>query len=95
MLRGIIPILLVPFDASGDIDEISLRRVVRFELEGGVHGIGINGFASEAYKLTDAERERTVQIVADEVAGSVPLVIGIAPGSTRAAQHQARGCIDA
>ena len=90
MLRGIIPILLVPFDANGDIDEISLRRVVRFELEAGVHGIGINGFASEAYKLTDAERERTVQIVADEVAGSVPLVIGIAPGSTRAAQHQAR-----
>jgi 4-hydroxy-tetrahydrodipicolinate synthase len=91
MLRGIVPILLVPFDASGDIDEISLRRVVRFELEAGMHGIGINGFASEAYKLTDAERERTVQIVADEVAGSVPLVIGIAPGSTRAAQHQARG----
>jgi dihydrodipicolinate synthase/N-acetylneuraminate lyase len=90
MLRGIVPILLVPFDANGDIDEISLRRVVRFELEADVHGIGINGFASEAYKLTDAERERTVQIVAEEVANAVPLVIGITPGSTRAAQHQAR-----
>lgn len=91
MLRGIIPILFVPFGPDGEIDEASLRRTVRFELQGGVHGLGINGFASEAYKLTDAERERTAQIVADEVSGAVPLVIGLAPGSTRAALQQAKG----
>jgi dihydrodipicolinate synthase/N-acetylneuraminate lyase len=58
VLRGIYPITLTPFDANGQIDEDSLRRVVRFELEGGAHGIGEGGFASEAYKLTDAERLR-------------------------------------
>ena len=90
MLEGIIPIVFVPFDERGDIDERGLQRVVRFELDGGVNGIGINGFASEAYKLTDDERRRTVEIVASEVAGSLPLVIGIAPGSTEAAIRQAR-----
>ena len=90
MLEGIIPIVFVPFDEQGDVDEKGLQRVVRFELDGGVNGIGINGFASEAYKLTDDERRRTVEIVAAEVAGSVPLVIGIAPGSTEAAIKQAR-----
>lgn len=90
MLEGIIPIVFVPFDEQGDVDEKGLQRVVRFELEGGVDGIGVNGFASEAYKLTDDERRRTVEIVAGEVAGSVPLVIGIAPGSTEAAIQQAR-----
>ncbi len=90
MLQGIVPIVFVPFDQNGEIDETSLRNTVRFELEGGVHGIGINGFASEAYKLTDAERIRTVEIVSQEVAGAVPLVIGLAPGSTRAAQTQAQ-----
>lgn len=90
MLEGIIPIVFVPFDEQGDIDERGLQRVVRFELDGGVNGIGINGFASEAYKLTDEERRRTVEIVASEVAGSAPLVIGIAPGSTEAAVRQAR-----
>ncbi|MCY3906571.1 MAG: dihydrodipicolinate synthase family protein [Anaerolineaceae bacterium] len=90
MLEGIIPIVFVPFDEQGDIDEKGLQRVVRFELDGGVDGIGINGFASEAYKLTDEERRRTVEIVASEVAGSVPLVIGIAPASTEAAIRQAR-----
>lgn len=87
-MQGIVPIVFVPFDHAGEIDEAGLRRVVRFELEGGADGIGINGFASEAYKLTDQEREQTAEIVADEVAKQVPLVIGIAAGSTKAAISQ-------
>jgi 4-hydroxy-tetrahydrodipicolinate synthase len=90
MLHGIIPIVLTPFDSLGHIDEESLRRVVRFELEGGAHGLGVGGFASEAYKMTDEERLRCAEIVADEVKGQVPLVIGIAPNSTEAAIDQAR-----
>ena len=88
-LNGIIPILITPFDVDGHIDEDSLRRVVHFELEGGIHGLGIGGFGSEGYKLTDQERIRCAEIVAAEVAGQVPLVIGMAPGSTEAAIEQA------
>jgi dihydrodipicolinate synthase/N-acetylneuraminate lyase len=87
-MQGIVPIVFVPFTEAGVLDEIGLRRVVRFELEGGADGIGINGFASEAYKLTDQERAQTAEIVADEVAKQVPLVIGIAAGSTEAAVIQ-------
>ncbi|MEZ4606872.1 MAG: hypothetical protein R2865_08770 [Deinococcales bacterium] len=36
--------------------------------ESGIDGIGINGFATEAYKLSDQERQRTVDIVATELA---------------------------
>ena len=89
-LAGIIPIVFVPFTIEGLIDADGLRRVVRFELDGGVHGLGINGFASEAYKLTDDERRQVVEIVAGEVANAVPLIIGIAPGSTVAAIQQAQ-----
>ncbi len=88
-LNGIIPILITPFDADGRIDEDSLRRVVRFELDGGVHGLGVGGFASEGYKLTDQERIRCAEIVAAEVNGQIPLIIGMAPGSTEAAIEQA------
>lgn len=90
ILQGIIPIVITPFDAEGRLDENSLRRVVRFELDGGVNGIGVGGFASEAYKLTDQERMRCAEIVAEEVNGSVPLIIGISPGSTEAAIAQAQ-----
>ena len=90
MLAGIAPILFTPFDESGDIDADGLRNIVRFEVEGGVHAIGINGFASEAYKMTDGERLENVEIVAGELAGALPLIIGIAPTSQEAAVKQAR-----
>jgi 4-hydroxy-tetrahydrodipicolinate synthase len=89
MLTGIIPILITPFDEYGQLDEASLRRVVQFELEGGAHGIGIGGFASEAYKLTDQERIRCAELVAAEINGRVPLIIGMATGSTESAIQQA------
>ena len=90
MLEGIIPILFIPFCEDGSIDETGLRRIARFELAGGVQGIGINGFASEAYKLTEEERWRAAQIVAEEIAGAAPLLIGIAPSSTRQAIAEAQ-----
>jgi len=85
LLSGIIPILFTPFRPDGSIDEPGLRRIAHFERDGGVHGLGINGFASEAYKLSEEERWRAAQIVADEMDGAIPLVIGIAPNSTRQA----------
>jgi len=90
MLEGIAPILFTPFDEAGEIDADGLRNIVRFEVDGGVHAIGINGFASEAYKMTDDERLENVAIVAGELAGALPLVIGIAPTSLEAAVKQAR-----
>ena len=90
MLGGIAPIVFTPFNQNGEIDAKSLRKILRFELDGGIHAIGINGFASEAYKLTDGERLENVKIAASEVAGQVPLIIGIAAGSTEAAIQQAR-----
>lgn len=89
-LRGVIPILFVPFHADETIDEMGLRAVTQAELALHPQGIGIGGFASEAYKLTDAERLRCAEIVADEIAGRVPLIIGMAPGGTTAAIQQAR-----
>ncbi|HLA42972.1 MAG TPA: dihydrodipicolinate synthase family protein [Aggregatilineales bacterium] len=90
MLHGIIPIVFCPFMPDGSIDEVSLRRVVRFELDGDCDAIGVNGFATEAYKLSEAERIRCAEIVVDEVGDAVPLVIGIAPGSTEVAIQQAK-----
>src|SRR5262249_8353652 len=51
---------------------------------------GVGGFASEAYKLTDAERLRCAEIVAEEGAGRLPLIIGMPTSSTEAAIEQAQ-----
>jgi dihydrodipicolinate synthase/N-acetylneuraminate lyase len=73
-MRGIFPILLTPFDDDGRIDEESLRSEVEFNLQAGVHGLGL-ALGSEFLKMTEEERQRVTRIVVDEVRGRVPVVV--------------------
>jgi dihydrodipicolinate synthase/N-acetylneuraminate lyase len=80
-MRGVFPILITPFDEKGRIDEDSMRRLIDFNVEAGVHGLGIaNG--SEVFKLSEAERVQVTQIVVDQVAGRVPVVINTGAAAT-------------
>lgn len=82
--RGVFTIPVTPFTASGELDEYSLRQEVRFCLECGAHGIVAPVNASEFYTLTDAERLRVVELVAEEAGGRIPFVAGC---SAVSAQH--------
>lgn len=75
-LEGVYPILATPFTETGEVDEESLRELVRFQLHAQVDGIALFGNASEMYTLLDKERELIAEIVVDEVRGRVPLVFG-------------------
>lgn len=86
-LEGIYPILATPFTNTGEVDEESLRELVRFQLHAKVDGIALFGMASEMYTLLDEERARIADIVADEVKGRVPLVFGSGHTGTEGAVH--------
>lgn len=75
-LEGVYPILATPFTDNGEVDEGSLRELVRFQLHAKVDGIALFGMASEMYTLLDDEKARIAEIVVDEVKGQVPLVFG-------------------
>jgi dihydrodipicolinate synthase/N-acetylneuraminate lyase len=80
-MRGVYPILVTPFDEAGRVDEESLRRLVEFDIEAGVHGIGV-ALGSEVFKLSEAERDHVTRIVVDQVRGRIPVVINTgAPGT--------------
>ena len=83
-MRGVYPIMVTPFDDQDRVDEESLRSAVEFNLEGGVHGIGI-AFGSEIPKLTDAERVRVAEVVLDQTRGRVPVVVNTGAPSIFAA----------
>ena len=55
IFRGLFPILHTPFDTNGDVDFDSLRRLIRHVRDAGVEAIVFPGFASEWWRLTDAE----------------------------------------
>ncbi len=93
--RGVFAIPPTPFDDADNIDEASLRRCVAFCIEAGVHGLVMGVNASEAIALTDAERCRAAEIVIEETAGRVPVIIGVSGVSTASSAAFAKHAADA
>lgn len=72
---GIFPIVATTFHDDGALDLDSQRRLVRFLLDSGAHGLGLFGNASEGYALGEDERRELMRVILREVAGAVPVVI--------------------
>jgi 4-hydroxy-tetrahydrodipicolinate synthase len=78
---GVYIIAATPFAETGALDVRSLERLIGFYIDAGVHGITILGMMGEAQKLTLDEQRLVVTHVIRQVAGEVPVVVGVsAPG---------------
>lgn len=73
--RGVFPIVNTPFRDDGAVDFDSQRRLVRFLLDAGVHGLGLFGNASEGYALSAQERAELTRVILEEVEGRVPVIV--------------------
>ena len=76
-LSGVFPVLPTPFTADKQLDQASLRNLVRYLLLSGVDGMTFPGVASEVAQLTETERDDLTRLVMQEVAGKVPVISGI------------------
>src|SRR3712207_861138 len=95
-LKGVWPILVTPFDETGEIDLVSLERLVRGTLAVGVDGVVALGVNAEASKLFDRERETIVGIVADVCrAAGKPFLVTVSHGGTRVAAERTRAVAQA
>jgi 4-hydroxy-tetrahydrodipicolinate synthase len=82
--EGVYAVLCTPFTQDDKVDETALRKHVRFLVdEGKIHGIIPNGSTGEFTALSEVERKAIADIVIDEVAGKVPVVVGTASVSTK------------
>lgn len=82
-LMGIIPALVTPFDAEGDINEKLFREHIQFMLNKQVHGVCLGGSTGEGFALDPNELRRLTELTLEEVNGKVPVVAGIIANSTR------------
>jgi 4-hydroxy-tetrahydrodipicolinate synthase len=82
-LDGVYSVLPTPFHASGDLDEASLRRVVRLFIDAGVNGVTALGVTGEVARLDDRERARVLDVVLEEANGRIPVVAGTTAEGTR------------
>lgn len=103
LLAGVVNIQLTPFKSATEIDEEALRDNTRFMIEGGiVTGQGvqvIGGSNGEGFSLSDEEYKQLIDIVIDEAAGRVPIVVGCLRSATepviKLAQYAERAGADA
>jgi len=89
-LHGVLPILPTPFTADGAVDEVSMRRLVDFEVEVGAHGVSVLGFMGEAHRLAGFERKQVVAACVDQAGGAFPVWVGVLAFGAAGAIEQAR-----
>jgi 4-hydroxy-tetrahydrodipicolinate synthase len=80
--HGIIPPLLTPRTAHGEIDRAGLAALVDHLVAGGVHGIFVLGSSGEVPYLTNAERDLVLSTAIEAAAGRVPVLVGISEQTT-------------
>ena len=82
-LEGVYSVLPTPFTATGDLDEISLRKVVDLFINAGVNGLTALGVTGEVARLDENERRRVLEVVVEHVNGRVAVVAGTTAEGTR------------
>ena len=80
---GVGTALITPFTKSGDLDEAAVRRLARRQIDAGTHFLCPCGTTGENPTLTDAERMRIIEIVAEEANGKTPVLAGAGGYDTR------------
>lgn len=85
--KGVYIISATPFLENGQIDYDSLDTLIEFYIGHGVHGMTILGMMGEAHKLTDDESVSIVRHVLKQVAGRIPVIVGVStPGHAKLAK---------
>ena len=82
-LEGVYSVLPTPFTANGDLDEVSLCRVVDLFVDAGVNGVTALGVTGEVARLDDGERRRVLEIVTTHVNDRIGVVAGATAEGTR------------
>ena len=82
-LEGVYSVLPTPFQANGDLDEASLRRVIDLFISAGVDGVTALGVTGEVARLDDSERRRVLEVVVEHVNGRIGVVAGTTSEGTR------------
>ena len=88
--KGIVPSIPTAFDAEGAVDLDAQRSIVRFAIDAGAHALMCFGLAGEVLRLTPDERKRLTEVIVDETAGAVPVLVGAGAESVHTAQDLAR-----
>lgn len=94
-LQGVVPPLVTPWTARGEVDTDALTALVEHQVSAGVHGVFALGSTGEVAYLTDIQRSLVVKTVVAAVTGRVPVLAGCVDLTAARVADQARLAADA
>ncbi len=89
-IDGIVPIIPTPFDEKERIDWVAFGRLLDFACGVDVSAVCLPAYASEFYKLSDAERRQIVAKAVEHVDNRLPVIAQANAGSATQAAELAR-----
>ena len=88
--RGIIPPIVTPLRSRDELDVPGLERLIEHILAGGIHGLFLLGTTGEAPSLSYRLRRELIERACRQVAGRVPVLVGITDTAFVEAVHLAQ-----
>ena len=89
-LEGVFTALVTPMTTNGSVDEKALRRLVDFQIDGGVDGLVPIGTTGESPTLSGEECREVIRIVVQQARGRVPVIAGAGSNCTSEAVEYAK-----
>jgi 4-hydroxy-tetrahydrodipicolinate synthase len=87
---GVGTALITPFTSSGALDEPAIHRLVKRQIEAGVHFLVPCGTTGEAPTLSPTEHRRVIEHVLHTANGQVPILAGAGGNDTQHVVQTAR-----
>ena len=83
ILRGAFTALITPMTSDGKVDYVALRKLLKFQLDGGINGLVPLGSTAETPTLDEKEEDKIIAIIFKEVRAfekktgkKIPIVLG-------------------
>ncbi|MCK5353005.1 4-hydroxy-tetrahydrodipicolinate synthase [bacterium] len=88
-LKGCGTALVTPFQSDTQLDLEAYRKLIRWQLDSGVHFLVPSGTTGESVTLNEEEYRQVIRTCVETAAGAVPVVAGAGTNNTAQAIHLA------
>ncbi len=88
-LRGCGTALVTPFKSDTQLDLEAFRKLIRWQLDSGIHFLVPSGTTGESVTLNEEEYRKVIRTCVETAAGAVPVVAGAGTNNTAQAIHLA------
>lgn len=83
-IKGVGTALVTPMNADGSVDYQGLERLIKYQIDGGVNFLVVQGTTGESVTLDQAEKQKILDSIVEANNGQLPIVFGIGGNNTKA-----------